>query len=108
MRASERASWAWCLRSVVFDKGACTASQAYRVHARRALAGGDDHIRGLDDRDDLAALAEAELLDGFDRDRGDKPLSRDVQHDIGDRRALVDALDRARQLIARAEFHETS
>src|SRR5690242_21000636 len=68
--------------------------------------GGDDHVGGLDDRGDLAALAEAELLDCLDRDRGDQPLAGHVEDDVGDRRALVDALDRARQLIACAELHE--
>src|SRR5689334_22989193 len=66
----------------------------------------DDHVGGLDDRGDLAALAEPELLHGLDGDRGDQPLTGDVEDDVGDRRALVDALDRARQLVARAELHE--
>src|SRR5690348_9848134 len=67
--------------------------------------GGDDHVGGLDDRGDPAALAEAELLDGLDCDRGDQPLAGHVEDDVGDRRALVDALDRARKLIACAELH---
>src|SRR2546423_1324073 len=68
--------------------------------------GGDDHIGGLDDRGDLASLAEAKLLDGLDRDRGDQALTANIEADVGDRCALVDALDRARQLITRAELHE--
>src|SRR5580692_4873559 len=66
---------------------------------------GEDDVGGLDDGGDLAAFGQAELLDGFDGDRGDQPAPAGVQGDVGDGLSEVDADHCGRDLITRAQLH---
>jgi 3-hydroxyisobutyrate dehydrogenase len=73
--------------------------------SRRSGVRGDDHVRGLDHRDDLGALGEAEFLDGLHGDRGHQADAACVHFHVGDGLSVVDADDRGGYLVPRAQRH---
>src|SRR5580704_14698305 len=73
--------------------------------ARRSEVDGDDHVRGLDHRDDLAALGEAEVLNGLNGDRGHQAIAASVQFYVRDGFPHVDPGDPGGYLVTRAQRH---
>jgi len=73
---------------------------SWRSEVRR-----DDHVRGLDHRDDLAALGEAEVLDRLYGDRGHQADAARVQFDVRDGFPVVDGGDPGGYLVTRAQRH---
>jgi 3-hydroxyisobutyrate dehydrogenase len=73
--------------------------------SQRSGVRGDDHVRGLDHRDDLAALGKAELLDGLHGDRGHQANAGCVHFHVGDGLPVVDADDSGWYLVPRAQRH---
>src|ERR1700728_2612437 len=70
------------------------------------VGGGDDHVRGLDDRDHAAALGQAELPDRLHGDRGHHANPVGVEFDVDDGLAGLDGGNGGRDLVARAELHD--
>src|SRR5262249_59736751 len=65
----------------------------------------DHHLGGLDDRHHGVARLEPEALDRSLRDQRRHFLTPDVDHDLAHDSSGRDGLDRALELIARADFH---
>jgi MFS transporter, ACDE family, multidrug resistance protein len=83
-----------------------TASVATASPGAPSVAVGRDHdVGGLDHGGDLAALGQAELLDGFHGDRGHQADAVRVQFDVSDGLSGVDAGDTGRDLVPRTQGH---
>jgi hypothetical protein len=65
----------------------------------------EDDVRGLDDGSDGAALRDAELAYGLDRDRCDEPGAVSVKHYVRDGFSARDAGHAGRDLVACADLH---
>ena len=68
---------------------------------------GEDDVRGLDDGRHGAALGDAELVYGFDRDRCDEPGAVGVKHYVRDGFSAGDAGHAGRDLVSCADLHGT-
>jgi hypothetical protein len=106
------AGWALLLGGAARYTGSSRAGNGGRRHASSAAAAvssvcyGEDDVGRLDDRYDLAAGRELELVGRLHGDRGDQPGAARVELDVGGGLPGGDAGDRGRDLVARAELHE--
>ena len=81
------------------------AAGSDRGAARGLVGDADDHVRGLDDRDHVHALGQAEFGGGLGRDGGDQAHAAGVQLDVGGGLAPGDARHLRRDLVTGAEPH---
>src|SRR6185437_11534073 len=82
-------------------------AQAAPAPAVGSVGDGDDDVRRLDDRGDLAARVELQLVGRLDGDRRYEPDAARVQLDVGGRFPGGDGGHRGRDLIACAQLHGT-